>query len=398
MNRIYIIGNGFDLSHGLPTGYNDFIAYLIKKEVNTFIDELPKKFTYNDLYHNYFGNFKINDPEMIKNYRDDTYFNLGDYELDYFKKIKSEINTSPIINLKKHFDLSTENEFINLILNPDDIMWGKIEIQYFELLKKYNKELKQIEINKIEKEKVIEKVNKINHNLGYLKNELILFLDKIQNNNTYDYNVSKLRSIFDKKLNFKTIINFKKLKRFLNKRFYTKMNNYLYLNFNYTNTFSYLSENKKHKSEIINIHGEIQNSEDVIFGFGDENTNKYKEIENSDDIFLENIKSFKYLKNNNYDKLIGFIDSDYFEVYLLGHSCSITDRVLLKKIFESTNCFSIKIIPKSGNDNERYQNHKEICFNIARIFDDNGMMRDKVIPFEDCDVHLPNYEKFEVKI
>jgi len=29
MNKIVIIGNGFDLAHDLPTGYGDFMRYLI---------------------------------------------------------------------------------------------------------------------------------------------------------------------------------------------------------------------------------------------------------------------------------------------------------------------------------------------------------------------------------
>nr|WP_081927679.1 AbiH family protein [Nonlabens ulvanivorans] len=28
MNRIVLIGNGFDLAHGMKTSYNDFIEYL----------------------------------------------------------------------------------------------------------------------------------------------------------------------------------------------------------------------------------------------------------------------------------------------------------------------------------------------------------------------------------
>lgn len=31
MNKLFIIGNGFDMAHGLPTSYNDFREYLIKE-------------------------------------------------------------------------------------------------------------------------------------------------------------------------------------------------------------------------------------------------------------------------------------------------------------------------------------------------------------------------------
>ncbi len=154
----------------------------------------------------------------------------------------------------------------------------------------------------------------------------------------------------------------------------------------------------KGKSKVINIHGNIDNLMDVIFGYGDENSKEYKEIENSEDIFLENIKSFKYLKNENYDNLREFIEGRIYEVYILGHSCSVTDRILLKKVFENKNCISIKIIPRNGDENTRLENYRQISFNIARNFDDNGLMRDKVIPFESSNLTLPNLERLKVKV
>jgi hypothetical protein len=31
MNRLILIGNGFDLAHGMKTSYNDFILWYLKK-------------------------------------------------------------------------------------------------------------------------------------------------------------------------------------------------------------------------------------------------------------------------------------------------------------------------------------------------------------------------------
>ena len=31
MSKLFIIGNGFDLAHSIPTSYNDFRAFLISK-------------------------------------------------------------------------------------------------------------------------------------------------------------------------------------------------------------------------------------------------------------------------------------------------------------------------------------------------------------------------------
>ncbi|WP_366941017.1 AbiH family protein [uncultured Chitinophaga sp.] len=45
MNRIVLIGNGFDLAHGMPTRYNDFLLWYIKfafnyASTNTFNSKL----------------------------------------------------------------------------------------------------------------------------------------------------------------------------------------------------------------------------------------------------------------------------------------------------------------------------------------------------------------------
>lgn len=31
--KLYIIGNGFDLNHGIPTSYNNYCNYLVRKGI-----------------------------------------------------------------------------------------------------------------------------------------------------------------------------------------------------------------------------------------------------------------------------------------------------------------------------------------------------------------------------
>ena len=38
MNRLIIIGNGFDLAHGIKTSYKDFIADYLCNAINTFFE------------------------------------------------------------------------------------------------------------------------------------------------------------------------------------------------------------------------------------------------------------------------------------------------------------------------------------------------------------------------
>jgi hypothetical protein len=121
------------------------------------------------------------------------------------------------------------------------------------------------------------------------------------------------------------------------------LDNLLFLNFNYTNTESlYISEKNPHI--VIHIHGELETPKNpIIFGYGDEIDDKYKLIEQeNDNRYLENIKSIKYLETDNYKKLLTFINSDKYQIFIMGHSCGISDRTLLNTLFEHENCVNIK--------------------------------------------------------
>lgn len=42
MNRLVIIGNGFDMAHGLKTSYMDFINWYWDQRVNAFVGNTTK--------------------------------------------------------------------------------------------------------------------------------------------------------------------------------------------------------------------------------------------------------------------------------------------------------------------------------------------------------------------
>ena len=162
----------------------------------------------------------------------------------------------------------------------------------------------------------------------------------------------------------------------------------LILNFNYTKTAEKLYTDENF-NEIINIHGEL-NSENnpIIFGYGDELDDDYKKIEklqNND--FLENIKSIQYHQTRNYKKLLNFIASGPYQIFIMGHSCGNSDRTLLNTLFEHDNCLSIKVfyyqIDKKTND------YADKIKNISRNFNNKSNMRDIVVNRENCSPLVP---------
>src|SRR5690606_4443610 len=117
------------------------------------------------------------------------------------------------------------------------------------------------------------------------------------------------------------------------------------INFNYTSKLvsSYLKSIDKSQLHndfcVINIHGKLNDiSNPIIFGYGDDNSEKYRNIQDElENKLLVNFKTFQYLRNKNYRTILGMLEvEDNLKVEIIGHSCALTDKALLKTIFEHT--------------------------------------------------------------
>ncbi len=158
-----------------------------------------------------------------------------------------------------------------------------------------------------------------------------------------------------------------------------------FLNFNYTNTIErYIGKGEDLNHEIIYIHGQLNNLDNpVIFGFGDEVDSYYEKIENLKiNEFLDNFKSLWYFKTDNYQKLLRFIESEAFDIEILGHSCGLSDRVLLSTVFQHENCQTIKIHyhQRSKTENDFFRKTQE----ISRHFRDKAKMRKVIVDRSKC--------------
>jgi hypothetical protein len=363
MNRIILIGNGFDLAHGLKTTYNDFIDDYWEQKAKVF------QISYND------GDMKYkNQGNMPLCYYEDEDILVGDlvYASNYILKNTSEkkgyeqfnalVNSIPQNSLTKIIKnkIRIKNRFLEIITNKiSKFNWVDIEEEYYLAL-----------INCLEdnNEYSIENLNK-----GFLaiQNSLEKYLK-----NQSAINIIKSTSIEKK-------ICWYSSKENLNQTHEKDtFNNFLYLNFNYTSTEKlYVFPANK----VIHIHGELGNPKNpIIFGYGDEIDHRYKLIEQkNDNIFLKNIKSIKYSETRNYREFLNFINSDYYQVYIMGHSCGISDRTLLNTLFEHDNCHLIKIYYHKREDGT--DNHSDIVINISRNFTKKDLMRERLVAKEDSE-------------
>lgn len=427
MNRIILIGNGFDLAHGLPTGYCDFM-----------------KDYWNDLAHRLF------------------FYRIGGEVDDNLMHIRHNLDP---INLGKEWRLETWNEMQDILKN-DEISKFECKSPFFERINKsietfgwvdvenvYYTLLKEIFRPGTMSNSPYKKPQKLNDDLNLIKDKLASYLSRIQEekispelindgiwSKIYEpFNIDDIalgcKREFDKSLlkrlddywykseeiitdflrmfgmsyieckfdlekykasiirdpepynpadslrpNYDTVEH---LNNIHNKKqsipdYFLLPDQLLFLNFNYTKTAKlYISKSSNFK--LNHIHGELDNDNNpVIFGYGDELDEHFKKISNlNNNDYLQNIKSIRYLETDNYRQLLRFIDSAPYQIYIMGHSCGTSDRTLLNTLFEHQNCVSIKPFYHQRADGS--DNYIEIIQNISRNFNNMQMMRDRVV-------------------
>ena len=81
-------------------------------------------------------------------------------------------------------------------------------------------------------------------------------------------------------------------------------NKILVLNFNYTNIESLYVKDKE-GVDVVHIHGDLAHPENIIFGYGDELDDDYKDMQKTNNNeYLKNIKSIRYLESERYREVL----------------------------------------------------------------------------------------------
>lgn len=354
MNLLVIIGNGFDLAHGLKTSYRDFMMdYLISA-----IEEVSNVGKYEDdvmkLNKKDNPNF-ISTSDIIGWIRKDVRAlrNLLDNE-DYIFKI------SEIQNLPNNLSITFKNSFIKCLFKSSNEKWVDIEEFYYKQL-----------LELVTKGKVEEEIDTLNAGMRFLRDKLRDYLSKIGM-----IQIDPLQALRFSRMCLDDYCDETDGKK--------NIQELTFLNFNYTNYFRHYRQEFELQSEktnvsYISIHGTINiKNNPIIFGYGDEMDSNYKILEDANDNrLLDFAKSFGYFQTNNYKDLERFVNAEPFDVFIMGHSCGLSDRVMLNMIFEHDNCESIRIFYHDKGDEG--DNFTELTQNISRHFKDKGKMRHRIV-------------------
>ena len=406
MNRIVLIGNGFDLAHGLPTSYVDFINWYWDKR-----------------FQDFFENFSYISQDCLCT------FDLLDKDCScwnvFAKHCHSVLNKptgqkiiGEIIQDHKHFKVTFSPFFERICKSVETKGWVDIEQVYYEILTE-----------------CIDTSNHSGYHAGQLNNEidyirkllteylLSLETDTLTSHPSFSQLITSplknddiciagqekyheyFSTFFDNEGDYRTLLasygyehlqmarlvnNLMRTKTLLGDNpdiAYKELNNIIFperillLNFNYTFTGDKYADLRN--IEVIHIHGDLNKPEGMIFGYGDELDEEYNRLlKQTDNKYLDNIKSIKYLEANNYRNTLRFVESSPLQVFVMGHSCGNSDRTLLNTLFEHRNCVSIKPFFYQKDNGE--DNYMEIAQNICRNFTDMKLFRDRVVCKTNC--------------
>lgn len=299
MYNLIIIGNGFDLAHGLGTRYTDFIEDVINSQ------------TKKDGYYPDLVSFKYREPTNESGY---------DYLKNYYNTLEKK-NQFEFHNplFKSIFKLSV---FSN---------WSDIERLYF------------LELNKIatnDSLKLYNTPHALNQDFDLIKECLELYLSKDE---------------------FKSVSLMSSFSRFFNK---LNPSSSIILDFNYTN----LVKSYIHSNEFthIKIHGEINNPKNpIIFGYAATQSESDLLLDTGEKEYFRNIKRYNYKESSN-EHLLNEQIQKFGDICVsnFGHSCGISDSLILYQIFTNSNVKKIRNYYFDGTDEDKYF---ELNFNIDRI-------------------------------
>ena len=364
MNRLIIIGNGFDIARKLKTKYYDFIRAYIKQTIVKSKNGTTTNLSFNVGYINTTATNRIAKIGVqygyMENHKsvDEFYEQMIDFFLSYHYTKE---------NYDSIFKPVNGSIFVRALTNIQTLGWADIEAIYYDMLCSITEKLNKGESLE---EECKNELRFLNSEMAELKEQLIKYLKEEQNNTQLSLDWESVNMSFTKK-DFTSTKDIDCVGQ--------KPEECTILNFNYTNVV----ESGFNSANVIKIHGQVKNSNSIVFGYGDEK-DKYSSVLEylNDDEYLTHIKSFGYLQNSEYNKLIGFLERGQFQVCIVGHSCSLSDKTLLNYIFQHPDCKSIKIYYYEDIDDatkERTDNFNELIYNISRIMDDKIMLRERVI-------------------
>lgn len=367
--KILLIGNGFDLAHGLPTSYSYFLD---------FCDKVEKKFNFQsginekDYKTNELNDWNIDDSIKSKLYEWDknTNNNLNKLFIEIYDNIKNNIWIKYFLEKREQLGknwIDFESEISNVV-------------QAFECVRDYTERGKVIPRSGIEGKKVEEVETFIDIFEG---NGSRKFLITYMNLDTFNKYVKKMILDLDSLIRVLEIY----ISGFINKIEGLQKNDDIkdinpdcVLSFNYSNTYERIY-GQSNKIEYDYIHGKADITNNVntchlVLGI-----DEYLE-ERDRDNKLEFLPFKKF-----YQRIFKSTDSSYmewvdeirqnsecpYELYIFGHSLDKTDKDVLELLICNDNVQTKIYYHRKSNDDKKELG--KLIRNLVRVIGAKELIR-----------------------
>lgn len=350
--NILVIGNGFDLYHGFPTKYSDFINFIK---------------LWDDFYTKYSENTSKNSPTMPE------HIELSNYNINKYTMLE-------LANYYEIYNKTKIDTFNNKIKNNDWIDYfkdmcseNKGWIDFEGEIETVIKCIQYLFIECIKPNSYINKPTKFNKIFRTAPQKYFKRTLKVSNTENFKLTFSPVERKFQDTDDDKTII-LKKLKKQLDDlidclniyllEFVSKMKPNKYaediknlnpsyiISFNYTNIFNYVYE---YRPSIHNIHGKIGDKNNMVLGMKDDDMN-------GDIDFVYFYKYFQRIQKKTGVDYNKWLSEGSNNIYILGHSLDSTDKDILTKIITSENTKKVTILYRHQEEMEKF------IINLLKLF------------------------------
>lgn len=374
---VLILGNGFDLAHGLPTRYSDFLKFCdtICEIKSSIEQEGDYKFEYYNAINRKIRKRNILTDLMIAYYETliykEKHFHRAGYN-NFLENTKYEIIDNFIKNIYCFINDNIWYKYLNKLYFTKDFKgenWIDFESEISFIIETIDKNVKNITYNW--------------HIVDRINSENIDFPDKFKafrkivgdNLGNRNYNVRYVRKKLYNDLN--GIINALEIylsefvEKFINLNRLSLidkiMPNYI-INFNYTHTYQnvYGGDVKP-----FHIHGEVNHEpNNMVLGIDEYWSEKERNNHTNFTIFKKFAQRIQKRVGREYFTILETLEynkSDHIYIHFFGHSLDVTDKDILK-MFLANDSFEITVYCKDTETEGEY------IANIIRIIGEEELI------------------------
>jgi hypothetical protein len=268
MIQVLLIGNGFDIAHGLPTKFTDFSKHILEE---VLIPDLIKCVRDDDYSSNFFNeglksilhedSFPISRPNNSLSKMIDLIVKNENNETQY-KRFKHVL-----IDNKSIFLDYLENKLLLTLYKEESEYWFDIETTFYNQLIKIKDDTSTTKYGVSRKDKI----NRLNLEFSTIKHQLKEYLKKLKTKNE-----GPVKSF---------------IQNFMHKA-KVNGNSVVVIDFNYTSTILKIYDQNRHPFQHFPIHGTLDS--EIVFGWGNDKDESYQEIKLLEDEFQKNFKTRQY--------------------------------------------------------------------------------------------------------